>query len=134
MSCVAVSVLRQSRRRQCQTRRVAAQAQANPGAEAAVGVPRGPEETAQQALAACVRAYKDGVLRHRVELLLPLIGATDLDDWPGGVQQQFKVQAQINPGLISLLLNPAWGCIQLINPHPASRLPTLPAPLLLLLL
>lgn len=28
--------------------------------------------------------------RQRVELLLPLIGATDLDDWPGGIRQQFK--------------------------------------------
>lgn len=25
-----------------------------------------------------------------MEFLLPLIGATDLDDWPGGVRQQFK--------------------------------------------
>ena len=25
-----------------------------------------------------------------MELLLPLIGATDLDDWPGGIRQQFK--------------------------------------------
>lgn len=28
--------------------------------------------------------------RQRVELLIPLIGATDLDDWPGGIRQQFK--------------------------------------------
>lgn len=28
--------------------------------------------------------------RQHVELLLPLIGATDLDDWPGGIRQQFK--------------------------------------------
>jgi hypothetical protein len=30
------------------------------------------------------------VRRMQVEFLLPLIGATDLDDWPGGVRQQFK--------------------------------------------
>mmetsp|Transcript_15529 Transcript_15529/g.40161 ORF Transcript_15529/g.40161 Transcript_15529/m.40161 type:complete len:325 (-) Transcript_15529:184-1158(-) len=53
-------------------------------------VPNGPEQTAQQALAACKLAYADGIRRQRVELLLPLIGATDLDDWPGGIQQQFK--------------------------------------------
>jgi len=29
-------------------------------------------------------------MRQRIELLLPLVGATDLDDWPGGIQQQFK--------------------------------------------
>lgn len=36
------------------------------------------------------RAWEAGIKRHRVELLLPLIGATDLDDWPGGIRQQFK--------------------------------------------
>lgn len=53
-------------------------------------VPRDAEETAQQAQAAALRAWQDGVKRQRVELLLPLIGATDLDDWPGGIRQQFK--------------------------------------------
>lgn len=53
-------------------------------------IPRNAEETAQKARAAVQRAWKDGVHRQRVELLLPLIGATDLDDWPGGVRQQFK--------------------------------------------
>ena len=37
-----------------------------------------------QAAAACERAFKAGHSRQRVELLLPLIGATDIDDWPGG--------------------------------------------------
>lgn len=41
-------------------------------------IPRGPQETVQQAAAACIRAYQAGVRRQRVELLLPLIGATDL--------------------------------------------------------
>jgi len=40
--------------------------------------------------AAAVRAWQAGIRRQRVELLLPLIGATDLDDWPGGIRQQFK--------------------------------------------
>jgi len=30
------------------------------------------------------------MLGSQMEFLLPLIGATDLDDWPGGVRQQFK--------------------------------------------
>eukprot|EP00208_Stichococcus_sp_RCC1054_P003574 CAMPEP_0206149158 /NCGR_PEP_ID=MMETSP1473-20131121/37628_1 /ASSEMBLY_ACC=CAM_ASM_001109 /TAXON_ID=1461547 /ORGANISM="Stichococcus sp, Strain RCC1054" /LENGTH=296 /DNA_ID=CAMNT_0053546607 /DNA_START=827 /DNA_END=1717 /DNA_ORIENTATION=+ len=53
-------------------------------------IPRDAEETAQEARAAVQRAWADGIKRQRVELLLPLIGATDLDDWPGGVRQQFK--------------------------------------------
>lgn len=53
-------------------------------------MPRGPQETVSQAVAACTRAWQAGVKRQRVELLLPLIGATDLDDWPGGIRQQFK--------------------------------------------
>lgn len=44
----------------------------------------------RQAAAAVERALEAGVRRQRVELLLPLIGATDLDDWPGGIRQQFK--------------------------------------------
>ena len=35
-----------------------------------------------QARAACQLAIKDGVKLLRVDLLLPLIGATELDDWP----------------------------------------------------
>ena len=43
------------------------------------------------------QAYHAGVKLQRVEILLPLIGATDLDDWPGGIQQQFKVPAPTDP-------------------------------------
>ncbi|KAJ7552646.1 hypothetical protein O6H91_06G062800 [Diphasiastrum complanatum] len=39
---------------------------------------------------ACRQAIKNGKGRLQLELPLPLIGATDLDDWPGGIQQQFK--------------------------------------------
>ena len=34
-----------------------------------------------QAITASTAAYKDGVKLQRLELLLPLIGASDLDDW-----------------------------------------------------
>lgn len=44
-------------------------------------IPGDAEETAQQARAAVQRAWEAGIKRHRVELLLPLIDATDLDDW-----------------------------------------------------
>ncbi|KAL6756169.1 hypothetical protein V8C86DRAFT_2654345 [Haematococcus lacustris] len=53
-------------------------------------VPTRPSEQCVQAAAAVEAAWKSGCARQRVELLLPLIGATDLDDWPGGVRQQFK--------------------------------------------
>jgi hypothetical protein len=55
-----------------------------------VKLPSGPDETVQQCVAAIKRAMDDGKLLLDVEFLLPLIGATDLDDWPGGVRQQFK--------------------------------------------
>lgn len=44
-------------------------------------LPRGTDEIVEQATKACLRAWADGVSRQSVELLLPLIGATDLDDW-----------------------------------------------------
>mmetsp|Transcript_20767 Transcript_20767/g.36971 ORF Transcript_20767/g.36971 Transcript_20767/m.36971 type:complete len:337 (-) Transcript_20767:333-1343(-) len=53
-------------------------------------VPSGPERTASQAFEAVKRGVEDGKMRQRIELMLPLIGATDLDDWPGGIRQQFK--------------------------------------------
>jgi hypothetical protein len=56
----------------------------------AIAVPRGPQAVAQQALAAALAAHRGGVRRQRHEWLLPVSGASDLDDWPGGIQQQFK--------------------------------------------
>ncbi|GIL56101.1 hypothetical protein Vafri_11532 [Volvox africanus] len=55
-----------------------------------IPIPDGPVQQAQQAAQAIETAWRDGVRLQRLELLLPLIGATDLDDWPGGIRQQFK--------------------------------------------
>ncbi|KAK9825457.1 hypothetical protein WJX81_003422 [Elliptochloris bilobata] len=55
-----------------------------------VYLPKGPEQVVEQAKLAVQRAWQDGMRRQSLELLLPLIGATDLDDWPGGVRQQAK--------------------------------------------
>lgn len=44
-------------------------------------LPRSADEVVDQALQACRRAYADGIRRQQLELLLPLIGATDIDDW-----------------------------------------------------
>lgn len=58
-----------------------------------ISLPAGRDETVQQATAAINAALADGNRLLDVEFLLPLIGATDLDDWPGGVRQQFKAAA-----------------------------------------
>ncbi|GAX83781.1 hypothetical protein CEUSTIGMA_g11206.t1 [Chlamydomonas eustigma] len=55
-----------------------------------IPVPSSASQQTAQSAAAIQAAYKDGMRRQHVELLLPLIGATDLDDWPGGIRQQFK--------------------------------------------
>ncbi|KAH7420854.1 hypothetical protein KP509_13G025900 [Ceratopteris richardii] len=60
-----------------------------------VSVPSTVEESIQQALSACKQARGDGLMKLQLELLLPLIGATDLDDWPGGIQQQFKAATPV---------------------------------------
>lgn len=56
-----------------------------------------------QAVAAIEAAWKAGIKRQRIELLLPLIGATDLDDWPGGIRQQFKAAAPLVEGILKQL-------------------------------
>jgi hypothetical protein len=53
-----------------------------------------------QAVTAIESAWQAGIKRQRVELLLPLIGATDLDDWPGGIRQQFKAAAPLVEGML----------------------------------
>ena len=92
-------------------------------------MPKSPEEVVDQALGAIRRAFRDGIARQQIELLLPLIGATDIDDWcggicscplrdgclhaclpslhactcrPGGIRQQFKAAS---PMVSSLLLS-----------------------------
>ena len=39
---------------------------------------------------ACVQALADGKNRQILKLSLPLIGATEMDDWPGGDRQRYK--------------------------------------------
>ena len=51
-------------------------------------------------------ALADGVSLQRVELELPLIGATDLDDWPGGTRQQLKAAT---PLVLQLMTELAGG-------------------------
>lgn len=63
------------------------------------------EESVDQARIAFRQAIRDGQKRLQLELLLPLIGATDLDDWPGGIQQQFKAAAPMVSSLLAGLLD-----------------------------
>ena len=56
-------------------------------------LPRSPKEQVAQAAEAVRRATADSKDLVSVEFNLPLIGATDLDDWPGGVRQQYQAIA-----------------------------------------
>ena len=54
-------------------------------------LPTSVEDQVRQAAASVQRASRhDGIHRQTVRLLLPLIGATELDDWPGGSRQQME--------------------------------------------
>ncbi len=46
-----------------------------------MSLPTNVAQQTTQAAMAIEAAWKDGMRRQHVELLLPLIGATDLDDW-----------------------------------------------------
>jgi hypothetical protein len=60
-------------------------------ADAAVPLPSTPDQQVALAADAVVAAWRDGGwTRQCVQLELPIIGASDLDDWPGGIRQQFK--------------------------------------------
>ncbi|KAL2632410.1 hypothetical protein R1flu_017096 [Riccia fluitans] len=63
------------------------------------------EESIDQARTASRQAIKDGVKRLQLEVPLPLIGATDLDDWPGGIQQQFKAAGPVVTSLLNGLVD-----------------------------
>lgn len=53
-------------------------------------LPTSVEDQVRQATEALARAAADGKHRHSMRLLLPVIGATDLDDWPGGARQMME--------------------------------------------
>jgi len=66
-------------------------------------LPEDSAEIVEQAFVSCQRAWEAGIKRQRLELALPLIGATDLDDWPGGIRQQFKAAAPMVEKLLRQL-------------------------------
>ena len=58
--------------------------------DALARLPTSVEDQIRQAAIAIKSASDDGKHRHLVRLLLPVIGATDLDDWPGGTYHNDK--------------------------------------------
>ena len=44
-------------------------------------IPKGPQEAMAQAEASVLKGYQEGIKLQKLELLLPLIGATEIDDW-----------------------------------------------------
>lgn len=70
-------------------------------------LPASVDESVSQARQACQQAIKDEKIRMMLEIILPLIGATDLDDWPGGIEMQFKAGAPLVSTLLRGLLDTA---------------------------
>lgn len=74
--------------------------------------PTSPEDQVRQAFTAIQAAsqssesssdYSPGTKRHSIRLLLPIIGATELDDWPGGARQMMEAAAPLMTDLLTLL-------------------------------
>lgn len=66
-------------------------------------LPKDTTEQIEQCAGAIQSALGDGVNTQSIELNLPLIGATDLDDWPGGIRQQYKALAPMVGDVLKLL-------------------------------
>eukprot|EP00475_Leptophrys_vorax_P030836 TRINITY_DN46507_c0_g1_i1.p1 TRINITY_DN46507_c0_g1~~TRINITY_DN46507_c0_g1_i1.p1 ORF type:complete len:359 (+),score=6.22 TRINITY_DN46507_c0_g1_i1:142-1077(+) len=70
-----------------------------------VSVPDSVDESVQQARAAVRRAREAGHRRLQLDLLLPLIGPSILDDWPGGIQQQLQAALPLVESLLKGLVD-----------------------------
>lgn len=71
-----------------------------------IRLPIGPGDQADQAAAACVAAFRENRRKGRpsrllVTISLPLLNATDLDDWPGGIREQSKAARPIVERMLS---------------------------------
>lgn len=77
------------------------------GEEPAPQFPQSSAQIVRQAYQSCKTAWNAGIKRQKIEIILPLIGATDIDDWPGGIRQQFKAaQPMVEDILTQLKLVP----------------------------
>lgn len=68
-----------------------------------VALPQSAAAQVKQCASAVLAALAEGATVQRVELELPLIGATDLDDWPGGTRQQLQAAAPLVSQLLTEL-------------------------------
>lgn len=60
------------------------------------------DDQVRPASEALQRANQDGYHHHSIRLLLPIIGTTDIDDWPGGTRQMAEAA---NPLMQFILKN-----------------------------
>jgi len=67
------------------------------GLEPTERLPTSVEDQVRQCVSA-LRESKDK--RHNLRLLLPIIGATDLDDWPGGARQMMQAAEPLVQGIL----------------------------------
>lgn len=65
--------------------------------------PTSPEDQVRQAAIALKDASNDGKKRHSIRLLLPIIGATELDDWPGGARQMAVAAAPLINDVLTIV-------------------------------
>jgi Domain of unknown function (DUF1995) len=63
-------------------------------------LPTSVEDQVRQAAESLKRATADGFYRHSIRLLLPLSGATELDDWPGGARQQMEAACPLMENIL----------------------------------
>jgi hypothetical protein len=75
-------------------------------------LPLNTKEQIEQAAGAIEAALRDGKTTQAIELNLPLIGATDLDDWPGGIRQQYGALAPMVSEVLRLINAGAEGTCQ----------------------
>jgi hypothetical protein len=66
-------------------------------------LPTSVDDSVRQAAEALKRATINGVHRHSVRLLLPVIGATELDDWPGGARQMMEAANPLVQQILKLV-------------------------------
>lgn len=67
--------------------------------------PTSPEDQVRQASIAISQASQNGIKRHSIRLLLPIIGATELDDWPGGARQMMDAASPLIQDVLTLVYN-----------------------------
>eukprot|EP00892_Ulva_mutabilis_P009903 jgi/Ulvmu1/7285/UM035_0073.1 len=90
----ASSILRECDRG-VKERLVAARCASSVSADEVQGLPSGPEATVRQASMAVALGRSKGVKRQILELPWPLSGASELDDWPGGIMQEYNTAKPI---------------------------------------